>query len=66
VPQITSLLNAADPQLIPYLSICAFAGLRSAECTSPTWAVVDLERNVIVVPENISKTGQERTGTNFQ
>jgi integrase len=60
VPQITALLNAADPQLIPYLSICAFAGLRSAECKSLTWRAVDLERNVVVVPENISKTGQER------
>jgi integrase len=61
VPQITALLNAADPQLIHYLGLCAFAGLRSAECKSLTWAAVDLERNVIVVPENISKTGQERT-----
>jgi integrase len=61
VPQLTALLNAADPQLIPYIAICAFAGLRSAECKSLTWTAVDLERNKIVVPENISKTGQERT-----
>jgi hypothetical protein len=31
VPQLTALLNHADPSLIPYLSSCAFAGLRSAE-----------------------------------
>ena len=56
-----ALLNNADASLIPYLAICAFAGLRSAECKSLTWGAVDLERKKIVVPENVSKTGQERT-----
>jgi len=60
VPQLTALLNAADSQLIPFLAICSFAGLRSAECKSLTWAAVDLARNVITVPEHISKNGQER------
>jgi integrase len=61
VEQMTKLLTVADPQLIPYLSICAFAGLRSSECRTLTWAAADLQRKVITVPENISKTGQERT-----
>jgi integrase len=60
VPQLTALLNHADPSLIPYLTICAFAGLRSAEAKSLSWQQVDLKRNLIIVPENISKTGQER------
>lgn len=60
VPQLTALLNAADSALRPYLSICAFAGLRSAECKSLTWEAVDLQRGLITVPEQISKTGQER------
>jgi integrase len=60
VPQLTALLNHADPSLIPYLSICAFAGLRSAEAKSLSWQQVDLKRNLITVPENISKTGEER------
>jgi integrase len=60
VPQLTALLNAADSALRPYLSICAFAGLRSAECKSLTWEAVDLQRGIITVPEHISKTGQER------
>jgi integrase len=60
VPQLTALLNAADSALRPYLSICAFAGLRSAECKSLTWEAVDLQRSIITVPEHISKTGQER------
>jgi integrase len=60
VPQLTALLNHADPSLVPYLSICAFAGLRSAEAKSLSWQQVDLKRNLIIVPENISKTGEER------
>jgi integrase len=60
VPQMTGLLNAADPSLIPYLSICAFAGLRSAEAKSLSWQQIDLKRNLITVQEQISKTGEER------
>jgi integrase len=60
VPKMTALLDAADPCLIPYLAICAFAGLRSAEAKSLSWHQVDLQRNVITVPENVSKTGEER------
>jgi integrase len=60
VPQMTGLLNSADPSLIPYLSICAFAGLRSSEAKRLSWQQVDFKRNLIIVPENISKTGEER------
>jgi integrase len=60
VPQLTALLNHADPSLIPYLSSCAFAGLRSAEAKRLSWRQVDLKRNLITVLENISKTGEER------
>ena len=60
VPQLTALLNHADPSLVPYLSICAFAGLRSAEAKSLSWRHIDLKRNLITVSENISKTGEER------
>ena len=60
VPQMTGLLNAADPSLVPYLSICAFAGLRGAEAKRLSWQQVDLKRNLITVPEQISKTGEER------
>jgi integrase len=60
VPQLAALLHHADASLIPYLSICAFAGLRSAEAKILSWQQVDLKRNLIIVPENISKTGEER------
>jgi integrase len=60
VPQLTALLNNADLSLIPYLTICAFAGLRSAEAKILSWQQVDLKRNLITIPENISKTGEER------
>jgi integrase len=60
VPQLTALLNHADSSLIPYLTICAFAGLRNAEAKSLSWRQVDLKRNLITVPEQLSKTGEER------
>jgi integrase len=60
VPQLTASLNHADPCLIPYLCVCAFAGLRSAEAKSLSWQQFDLKRNLITVPENMSKTGEER------
>jgi len=60
VPQLTALLNHADASLVPYLCICAFAGLRTAEAKRLSWQQVDLKRKLIIVPENISKTGEER------
>jgi integrase len=57
VPQLTALLSHADLSLIRYLTICASAGLRSAEAKILSWQQVDLKRNLITVPENISKTG---------
>lgn len=39
---------------------CAFAGLRSAEVKSLSWQQIDLKRNLITVPEQISRTGEER------
>lgn len=46
--------------MVPYLAICVFAGLRSSEAKSLSWQQIDLKRNQITVPENISKTGEER------
>jgi len=60
VEQMSALLNHADPSLIPYLALCGFAGLRSSECQALDWRCVELNRQLLTVPENISKTGQER------
>jgi integrase len=60
VPQLAALLSHADASIVPYLAICAFAGLRSAEAKGLAWHQIDLKRNLITVPENISKTGEER------
>ena len=57
---MSALLNHADPSLIPYLALCGFAGLRSSECQALDWRCVELNRQLLTVPENISKTGQER------
>ena len=57
---MTALLRVADRQIVPYIAICSFAGLRSAECENLDWKYVDLDRKVITILENISKTGEER------
>ena len=60
VEQLATLLRVADRQIVPYIAICSFAGLRSAECEDLDWKYVDLDRRVITVLENVSKTGEER------
>jgi integrase len=55
------LLNAADSALRPYLSICAFAGLRSAECKSLTWEAVDLQRGTSVISPRLGHRAHRPT-----
>jgi integrase len=50
VPQLTALLNNADASLVPYLSICAFAGLRSAEAKRLSWEQVETSPIYLVYP----------------
>jgi hypothetical protein len=41
------LLNAASPQLIPFLAIGTFAGLRSAEIARLEWSAINFARGII-------------------
>jgi integrase len=50
----------ADRRIVPYFAICSFAGLRSAECENLDWKYIDLDRRIITILENVSKTGEER------
>lgn len=50
--------TAAD--LVPYLAICAFAGVRPLECSRLKWSDLDLEENVLSVRAHNSKTGGTR------
>lgn len=54
------LLLCDATALLPYIAICAFAGIRPTECSKLTWQDVDLEDGVISVRAANSKTGGTR------
>ncbi len=51
---------ANAPEMIPYMALCLFAGVRPTECTRLTWADIDFGRNEIDIRAETSKTGEER------
>lgn len=58
--QLADLLNAADADLLPFLAIGAFCGLRHAELLRLDWADVRLDQNFVEVTAQKSKTAQRR------
>ncbi len=58
--EMTLLLALAPANLVPFLSIGAFAGLRSAEIERLDWSKVDLEGGYITVDASIAKTNSRR------
>jgi integrase len=58
--EIDLLLNAARPELVPFLAIGAFAGIRHAEIVRLDWKDISLrERHITVQAEN-AKTASRR------
>ncbi|MCB1279722.1 tyrosine-type recombinase/integrase [Prosthecobacter sp.] len=55
-----SLLEAATPDLLPFLAIGAFAGLRVAEIGRLDWSAVDMERRIILLRADQAKTASRR------
>jgi len=49
-----------DPQLIPFLAISFFCGLRRAEVLRLDWSAIDLHENFVKLPATITKTRQAR------
>jgi integrase len=58
--EMTLLLGLAAPNLVPFLTIGAFAGLRSAEIERLDWSKVNLESGYITVDASIAKTNSRR------
>ena len=63
VKQMRALLSAAPPDILPYLTIGAFAGLRPAEIGRLDWSEVDLKRRLIHIKAIKSKTATRRLVT---
>ena len=60
VDEMKRLLEAAAPEILPYLAIGAFAGIRSAELARLTWGEVDLDSKLIEITASKSKTARRR------
>jgi len=54
------IFAAARPEMIPFIAIGGFAGLRTAEIARLDWSKVDLEEKIITVDAAKSKTGSRR------
>jgi integrase len=60
VEQTARLLERAAPELLPYVAIGAFAGLRRAELERLEWQEVDLQSNLIEVTASKAKSARRR------
>jgi integrase len=58
--EMTKILHAAPPHLIPILAIGAFSGIRMAELNRLDWSAVDLERGHIELRASQAKTASRR------
>jgi integrase len=60
VEQTAALLEHSPPELLPYIVIGAFAGLRRAELERLDWREVDLESGLIEVTSAKAKSARRR------
>src|SRR5437016_7366531 len=60
VEETARLLESAAPELVPYIAIGAFAGLRRAELERLDWREIDLHSNLIEVTARKAKSARRR------
>jgi integrase len=60
--QLARLLEQAPVDLIPYLALRTFAGLRDSEARALDWCHVDLREGWIDIPEHIAKQSDDEEG----
>lgn len=58
--ELATLFDHARPEMVPYLAIAAFAGLRKAEIERLDWSEVNLTERVITVTAAKAKTASRR------
>jgi integrase len=55
------LLNAAEPDFLPYLVLIAFGGVRREELHKGlSWTAINFDKQTITVPASIAKTARKR------
>ncbi len=60
VEETARLLESASPELLPYVAIGAFAGLRRAELERLDWRKIDLQSGLIEVTAKKAKSARRR------
>jgi len=60
VEETARLLESAPPELVPYVAIGAFAGLRRAELERLDWREIDLQAGLIEVTAKKAKSARRR------
>ncbi len=58
--ELRNLLSKCAPEIVPYVAICAFAGLRPSEAASLVWSDIHLDTMQIEVRARHSKTRRYR------
>jgi len=58
--EIEAILKGAEKEVLPWLAVGAFAGLRSAEIDRLDWNDVKFDRALVEVPASKSKTAKRR------
>jgi integrase len=59
--ELSRLLNAAEPDFVPYLALIAFGGVRREELHKGLlWEAINFDRGYIIVSAEIAKTGRKR------
>ena len=60
VAEMDEMLNAARPEMIPWLAIAGYAGLRSAEIQRLDWREINLKERHIEITASKAKTAARR------
>jgi integrase/recombinase XerD len=58
--QVKSLMEAAPSALVPWLSLCMFAGLRGSEARKMVWGDLDFAESFIRIRATVAKTRRPR------
>ncbi len=59
--EISRLLNATDPDFLPYIALICFGGVRREELHKGLkWDAINFDRGTITVPAALAKTGRKR------
>jgi integrase len=60
VQVVADIMAAAVPELIPFLAVSFFCGLRQAEALRLDWSAINLQENFVKLPASITKTKRGR------